>query len=187
MGEKMKSSESLKVTTDEKRELGSFDVVKKNDKEVRFKMRTDKFPGSIEDERRDYNKSKDRNKAITDVFKTWEAEVTKPECSEIVEKAMKNPDNYKSMVEDYIKAAPAADAVPVLEKELREFNGKYDYHYELHEAMAMEKLNYKDTTDLDLNADFKEILEKKIKEFREQMEIAQDLIAYAEKKIEELK
>lgn len=175
----MNINESFKQKN--KPELGSFEV-KKGGGVI---LRNISFSEILANEK-EYKESKERGKAISDLLKTWDHFFI-AEVSNNVKAALKSPKGFENFTDNLSKVKDNSfDLKNFLEGSLLEFESLKDSFETIKEEFLEDRLDFKDTDDMDLNDELKSKLENQLKWIDKESKTVEDLIEYIKLKIREL-
>ncbi|MFA4975112.1 MAG: hypothetical protein WC839_00235 [Candidatus Paceibacterota bacterium] len=175
-------NESLKNKNDIKdNEKGSFEIKKHGG----IVLRNIPFCEILENEK-EYKESKERKKAISDLLKIWDHFFI-AEVSNNVKGALKSPKGFERFIDSLLDVKDDNfDLRNFLEGSLSEFESLKDSFETIKEKFLEDRLDFKDTDDMDLNDELKSKLETQLKWIDEKFKTVEDLIEYIKLKITEL-
>ncbi|OIO29867.1 hypothetical protein COX93_01430 [Candidatus Nomurabacteria bacterium CG_4_10_14_0_2_um_filter_30_12] len=164
-----------------KPELGSFEVKKQGG----VILRNIPFCEILANEK-EYKESKERGKAISDLLKIWDHFFI-AEVSNNVKGALKSPRGFKDFIESFSDFKDDNfDLKNFLEETLLEFELLENSFKTIEGEFLEDRLDFKDTDDMDLNDELKFKLESQLKWIDEKSKITEDLIKFLKLKITEL-
>lgn len=177
----MDESFNKNIKSNKKPELGSFEI-KKSGTIIPRNISL----GQIFKNEEEYKGSKERFKAINDLLETWNYFFI-DEVSNNVKKALKSPKSFEEFVDNFPDSKDNDfNLKDFLENILLEFKTLMNSFNTIKEKFLDNRLDFKDTDDIDLNDELKFKLENKINWVNEKSKILEDLIKYTESKINKL-